>query len=282
MTFEKFKMLRRRAWKLTGKTYFFGLIAVMLIAGFFLLLRLSMTKGNLAPIFDDSAIITEMSKFLYYTTVGLVSTAVAGGAGSTLPIMLLDIKSGWLRYSFTLPVSPKLRAWSSVLFTQERLLIGSAVAILNGILCAKVFDVPFSVHTVLLILALEGAYIIYDFTSCLFGTKARTEKGISTANFKAILLYMAVIMGAIFLGKGGSLSGVSPDETMDVRIEKLRNAFYTHETAVLIFVIVTFVIFPIINYFVSARNLRMYGDVNENQENGVLFRLGGKKGGAAS
>ena len=66
MTAARIKALVWREWRIIRKGYLSSMIMLFMVAGFFWLIRLSMSVGNLAPIFGDSEILKEFGGLLYY------------------------------------------------------------------------------------------------------------------------------------------------------------------------------------------------------------------------
>lgn len=277
MKFEAIKALVWREWRLTRKSYLSMIGILIIVAAWFWLIRLSMSVGNLAPVFGDSEILTEFGGILYYAAVTLIG-AIALMMTSDASVLQADINANWLRYSFALPITPAMRASAHTVTKIIKLLIGFILAVVNAVLTAKVMDIPFTGDMLLFLTAMLAAVIVSDTFQYYFYTKARSVRGLQTAQIKSIGLISILIMGcAVYriVFKPNTIENAD----INVMVDSVRTWFISRENIIIPLSVIGIIGGLLLGWFFIAHHYRTFGDVDEKKEAGVLFTLLKKKGG---
>ena len=278
MTAARIKALVWREWRIIRRGYLSTMIMLFMVAGFFWLIRLSMSVGNLAPIFGDSEILKEFGGLLYY--FGTVIVAVAAYSSVTdASVLTADLNANWLRYSFALPITPAARATSHYIIKLIKLAAGFGFAMLNGVLSAKVMDIPFTSDMVWFLILVLAAVILYDALSIFFNSQARTSAGLQTAQVKVMGTMIVVVMIVSIVR---ILRTPSEEVSLDDMISSLREAFISHESILIPLALIGIAGGLVLGWYFMLRHYRTHGDVNEKAENGILFSLRRQKGGETS
>lgn len=257
------KALAWREWRLVRKEYFSSMCIMIVLTALFWLIRLSMSVGNLAPVFEGSEMLGEFNAIIYYASISLVGCGAAASGMNTAA--LPDIQANWLPYSFALPITPRMRATGIYIVKIVRMLIGSLFAILNAFVTAKITGMTFSAHTVWLIAAFSAAFLLYDTLLTFFATKARTAKGMEWATFKAMAV---VVVPVIIIGLYNFITDPNADDIapIDESIEKARTLFLAHESVIRPVTVLVLIGCLLLGWFLTMRHYKMYGDVNEREK----------------
>ena len=278
MTAARIKALVWREWRIIRKGYLSAMIMLFMVAGFFWLIRLSMSVGNLAPIFGDSEILKEFGGLLYYSGTVLVAV-VAYTSVSDVSVVTADLNANWLRYSFALPITPAARATSHYIIKLIKLAVGFGFAVLNGVLSAKVMHIPFTSDMVWFLTALLAAMILCDALSVFFNSQARTSAGLQAAQVKA----MGPMIAAVMIVSIVRILRTPPEEaSLDDMINSLREAFISHESILIPLSLIGIAGGLVLGWYFMLRHYRTHGDVNEKAEKGILFFQRKQKGGETS
>ena len=276
MTAKKLSALVWREWRLTRKSYFTGLCACFFLLGFFWLIRLSMSVGNLAPIFAESELITEFGGILYHASVTLAAAILLSTGAMDNTVLIADMHANWLRYSFALPIPAKARVTVSYIIKLGKILIAVLLMIPVSIFTAKITGQVFTHHMVWFILAMAAATLAYDTLLQCFVSSARTVKQHNAALVKIYsILTLIMFIWAFF--KFSKQSEEAPE--IDRMIEKIQNAFITHENFIIPLTVILLIVLPVIGWLVSVRNYRQFGDAKKETEpeKGGLFSFKNKK-----
>lgn len=278
MTAARIKALVWREWRIIRKGYLSAMIMLFMVAGFFWLIRLSMSVGNLAPIFGDSEILKEFGGLLYYSGTVLVAV-VAYTSVSDVSVVTADLNANWLRYSFALPITPAARATSHYIIKLIKLAVGFGFAVLNGVLSAKVMHIPFTSDMVWFLTALLAAMILCDALSVFFNSQARTSAGLQAAQVKV----MGTMIAAVMIVSIVRILRTPPEEaSLDDMINSLREAFISHESILIPLSLIGIAGGLVLGWYFMLRHYRTHGDVNEKAEKGILFFQRKQKGGETS
>ena len=279
MTSAKLKMLVWRDWRLCRKTYLSGLAACIVVTVFFWLIRLSMSVGNLAPIFAESDLLTEFGSVLYYMSTLLVAT-VSMSLLLDVKTLQSDINANWMCYSFTLPIAPKERAAGIYIVKLIKMLLGFGFAALNAFVTAKITGMPFTADMIWLLTAILACILFYDTAIQFFLSKARTIRGISEAQMKVLFPLMAAVM---LYGLFKIVLYPSEAETGDINviISNLKEKFLSHESVIVPVSLIVIAVCLVFGWFITAQHSRTYGDIGKEKESGSGFTLKKKKDGEA-
>ena len=267
MTTAKLKALVWREWRICQKAYLTGLMVVIIMVLFFGLFRLSMSVGNLAPVFEGSEMLAQFSALLYYMSSALVA-AITACLSLDVTALQADIRANWLRYSFALPISPELRATSIYIVKYIKFGIGFAIAVVNGIVSAKIANVAFSEHMMWLFAAIMAFVMLYDLLLQYFYAKARTIKGISVAQFTVMGVLTACMMGYMFYK-----TMYEEGDSLDITIKSLCDKFISHENVIIPLTVIVLIAAPLLGWYITVRHYRMYGDVKEDTQSKKRFSL---------
>ena len=268
MTMKKLGVLVWRDWRISRKTYQSGMFAGAVLVSFFWLIRLSMSVGNLAPIFEGSELLTEFSGLIYYMSTSMVAV-VATALATDMTTVAADIRANWMRYSFALPVSPWLRSASMYTVKLIRIGIGFAVSMINGMVTAKITGVPFTGHMVWFFLTCIAAAMLYDVLLTAFCSKARTIGGLQKQQAKAMGVLMAPALIYMFHKMSSTDSGT--DESLDDMINRLRDLFISHENIIIPLTVAVLIAAPLLGWFICALHYRTHGDAREDAQPKKLF-----------
>jgi len=268
---EKLKVLVWREWRLILKEYITAMSVCLMLTGFFWLIRLSMSVGNLAPVFSESSLLHEFSGLIYYMSATM-SAAVFMSPVADLGIYTKDANANWMRYSFVLPYDAKIRAGAHYIVKVIKLVIAFVLSVVCGMATAVITQSKFTVDMIVFFVACVGVTMLYDTALECMVTKARTVKGIGTQQTKVTVTWMGAAMVYMFYKMMFDPNAENTD-SLDVMIEKLRNAFLSHETIIIVLALIAIFGGGFIGWRVSAQNFRMHGDVREETEKGTLFTL---------
>lgn len=257
------KALAWREWRLVRKDFISSMSIFIVLTALFWLIRLSMSVGNLAPVFEGSEMLGEFNAIIYYASISLVGCGAAALGMNTAA--LPDIQANWLPYSFALPITPRMRATGIYIVKISRMLTGSLFAILNAFVTAKITGMTFSAHTVWLIAAFSAAFLLYDTLLTFFATKARTAKGMEWANFKAMAV---VVVPVLIISLYNYITDPNADDVapIDESIEKARTLFLAHESVIRPVTVLVLIGCLLLGWFLTMRHYKMYGDVNEREK----------------
>ena len=272
MTTAKLKALVWREWRICQKAYLTGLMVVIIMVLFFGLFRLSMSVGNLAPAFEGSEMLAQFSALLYYMSSAFVA-AITACLSLDVTALQADIRANWLRYSFALPISPELRATSIYIVKYIKFGIGFAIAVVNGIVSAKIANVAFSEHMMWLFAAIMALVMLYDLLLQHFYAKARTIKGISAAQFTVMGVLTACMMGFMFYKTINEEANAETTDSLDITINSLCDKFISHENVIIPLTVIVLIAAPLLGWYITVRHYRMYGDVKEDTQSKKRFSL---------
>lgn len=261
---EKLKVLVWREWRLILKEYIISMTICLMLTAFFWLIRLSMSIGNLAPVFSESSLLHEFSGLIYYMCASL-SASVFMSAAMDVGIYTKDVNANWMRYSFVLPYDAKIRAGAHYIVKAMKMLTGLVLSIVCGAVTAAITQSKFTVDMVFFFVAFAGGVMLFDTVMECAVTKARTVKGIGTQQSKVWGTFMGAVMVYMFY-KMMFDPNMENSGSLDEMIEKLRSAFLSHEPVIIVLALIAIFGSGFIGWRVSAYNFRMHGDVAAEKE----------------
>ena len=192
----KFRALLWREWRLMRKSLFIscGVAAGTMVI--YWLIGLSARIGNLRTLMgndSDAAILQtwfggRVSLFILaaFSAVGIIGTP------GTHPA---DIHANWLRYSFGLPISPKLRAavrWTMVLL---QMLFCFVLNVINMMMARIFFDVQFTGENLLVLALMLAIGLLFHIFLTVYPLSARTHSEYQKRSaFSSVVMMMLIIM----------------------------------------------------------------------------------------
>lgn len=195
----KFKALLWREWRLSRRQTLGACFACLGLMILYWLVGLSMQFGNLKAAMEDNAdaafILTYFSGLAPVYLLGAFFVFSICGVPGTHPS---DIKAGWLRYSFGLPISPKLRAAVTWGMTVLRTVICFAMNLLN--LCAAHLlfdDVPFQAESLLVFLMFSVFGLLLNLATAVYPLSARTESECTKRSAVSMICFIVLILIAV-------------------------------------------------------------------------------------
>lgn len=187
----KFKSLLYRELRLSRKTLIQQFICMLVMGGFYILGSYSMAN-------DEEVNLIDLQLVLLMVNVVLSFLAVSLGI-SNLTDLMLDIKSGWLKYSYTLPITPSERA---VVISARKIIITSfniVLAIILGAVNHKVAGMEYTsfqpVLCIIVYTVMQGMSILQDFILYSARTVEEFKKKSNTFG----LIFAIIAGGIIFL-----------------------------------------------------------------------------------
>lgn len=184
----KFKSLLYRELRLSRKTLIQQFICMLVMGGFYML-------GSYSIANDEEVNLIDLQLVLLMVNVVLSFLAVSLGINNLTDLML-DIKSGWLKYSYTLPITPSERA---VVISARKIIITSfniIFAIILGALNHKVAGMEYTsfqpVLCIIIYTVMQGMSILQDFILYSARTVEEFKKKSNTFG-----LIFAIIAGSI-------------------------------------------------------------------------------------
>lgn len=265
MRAAKLKSLVWREWRVERKNFYAIMLVIVVLCVFFWLFRLSMSVGNLAPIFGgDDGILAEFGGMIYYLSTTLVGVLAVGTGYASHNVWISDINANWLPYSYTLPISAKERTITRYIIKLGEMAAGFCLAVINGIVTAKITGTPFTGHMVLLFLACAALVICYDALLQFFVLRARTASGVQAGTFKTTMVVMFLTM-FIVVYKGQTDPGYFDNAYMDDIVSKMTNEFISHESIIILFVIFSFAVMLPLGFYISYKAVEHYGDVKHEK-----------------
>lgn len=282
MKFERIKALLWREWRIGRKSFMANILIFFIVVGFFWLIRLSMSVGNLAPVFTDSPLLNEFNGMIYYSAAAL-GAVIAFIPVSDLTCLQADINANWLRYSFALPVTPEIRAAELYICKLIKIAAAFALSVLNGLITAKITGTPFTGDMLWFFTACAAVCVLYDTALQILCTKARTIKGLSQAQGR-LLGTLTGIVTIYCVYKILILDSASDPQPLDELIESLRSAFVSHEPIIIPASLILLAGSLLTGWYMTVRNYRMFGDATEQNaaEKTPRFTLKRRKEGEPS
>ncbi|MBQ9908084.1 MAG: hypothetical protein IJM46_15085 [Oscillospiraceae bacterium] len=275
MTLNKIKILVWREWRICRKTYLSSMFSGAVLVSFFWLIRLSVSYGNLAPVFAESELLAEFSGLLYYMSAAMVA-GITAGMSADPSALLADVRANWMRYSFVLPVSPAQRSVSIYIVRFIKYAIGFAITAVNGIVSAKANGIPFTGDMMWFFAAVYAATMLYNLLLQWFYSQARTVRQISAAQVKTMGVLTGLIM--IYMCYKMIIQGNNNEaDSLDVMINSLREKFITHENIIIPLTVIVLIAAPLTGWYFTALHYRTHGDVKEDTQPKKRFSFGMRK-----
>lgn len=275
MRAAKLKSLVWREWRVGRKQFYVFIVTLLVLCAFFWLFRLSMSVGNLAPVFsDDESMMSGFSSILYFLGSALVGVMATGVGFASENVWLADINANWLPYSYVLPISARERTAARYVIKLGELAVGICLAVINGIITAKITGMQFTGHMILLFLACASATIWYDAVQQFFMLRARMASEVQWAGFKSSMIVALIAMFFIAI-KGQTDPSFFDNVYMDDIVTKMMNEFISHEHIIIPLVIFSFAVMLPLGFYNSCKAVEHYGDVKrekaEAKKSGLLF-----------
>lgn len=194
----KFSALLYREWRISRKQTIIQICAALLFGLIFLLIRWSMLFGNLQELNDDlitDGAFTDTLKVMYCFSVFsfgfMTQLSIGRSAGSHKG----DIQSGFLRYSYTMPITPAMRSAVKTAYMCIFRVVGYVLAVLYALFTSIWYD-SVTIDGTLLLALLIPAFIMvcYDTIESALVLRARDAKKASAMEVSAGLGLMAALL----------------------------------------------------------------------------------------
>lgn len=197
----KFRSLMYREWRVSRKTN--------IIKALFLILFTAMMWGMVLSVMTDSSIAEGEKEFLSvdYFVFCVSCFSIGMGIPTGDENFKSDLNSGWLRYSYSLPITIYDRISARMVRTAISTVIGFVFSIINIAVCCSVADTPFSmsyiiIHFCVLVFTLAIS-IIFDF----FTLSARSiEEQKTKSEQGGIIIFIIVVAASLLLMKINKIS----------------------------------------------------------------------------
>lgn len=196
----KFSALLYREWRISRKQTVSQICASLLFGLIFLMLRWSMLYGNLQELNEELISMEDGDysgtlKLSYYFSVFSFSLLTQLNIGRSAGSHKGDIQSGFLRYSYTMPITPAMRSAVKTAYMCIFRVVGYVLAVLYALFTSIWYD-SVTINSTLLLALLIPAFIMvcYDTIESALVLRARTEKKASAMEASAGLGLMAVLL----------------------------------------------------------------------------------------
>ena len=197
----KLHSLLYREWRLARKAVLANFVVIIIFTLLYWLIALSLQHGNLKLFLQDSPEDLEMTLRILNGCAPLyfICTVTAFFVCADKGVHSADISSGWLRYSFGLPVSPVMRAAVFWVF-QFMVLLGCFLFnVLNYCIACVVNGLAFRADVLLaftVILALGWLLLIVQ---TVYPQSARTVSEYRNRQFISVAAMFALLFASILL-----------------------------------------------------------------------------------
>lgn len=207
MTAAKFRSLMFREFRLSRKSIMlqFGLLFAWIALSWAMQLS-SMGSGD----FSEEQL-SETVDFI------IMATALYGAMYLLMDeIFKADINSGWLNYSYALPITPFERTAARFVRRASVCLVSALIGLCNGaVLCANAGK-PFGANYIVWYIVVLAAVILGSLPSNIFTLRARSQADLKKAQTTAGLTMtglMIAIVAVIFLASGADLKKLTQSDT---------------------------------------------------------------------
>ncbi|MCM1507117.1 MAG: hypothetical protein NC177_08295 [Ruminococcus flavefaciens] len=178
----------------------FAVYVAMLFVG--ILLRMSMSFGNLANVDEETFKSMDMLTYYLFTLATPVIFIVS--FAETPELIVSDYKVDWLKFSYTFPVSPKETALYKTGITLAGFLLSVVVSIINFTVFSKLCDRKFDIFSFKIMLVIILVFCLTTATEQILTYKFKNitltqvvTSLIFTVIFIAIILVAIVYMSGI-------------------------------------------------------------------------------------
>lgn len=190
---EKYKSLLFREWKITKKFYVLRMILFLFWVAMFALFFYGVTIQNEAT--AEGAYMTTLIISSIFCLFSGVLAAEDNGAYKT------DVNSGWLSFSWALPLTSAEKAFSKYLFRVIVILVGLGVSVIvvNGF--GVIFGVPVLYSALYVYFWSINVVLIIDLIRQFIIMRAMDMKSLKKIyNIGTIIVVAGFILSEIFLG----------------------------------------------------------------------------------
>ena len=182
MRTERVKALIRREWKLSKKFYLSGFAAIFGIGLVFLLFELSMQFGNLKSLRSDE--LGAIRVFVWYISLTVTAYGPVAVSVSENGTHKKDIQAKWLKYSYTLPVTPNERAAARMILLLCIQAVGFLLSAGWVTFSLKMLGSHFSIYAFLILLVILDIGLLMLLIQYAFILRARDTKSYSALQTK--------------------------------------------------------------------------------------------------
>ena len=182
MRTERVKALIWREWKLSRKFYISGFASLFGIILVFLLFELSMRFGNLKSLDSDELRVIRM--FIWSLTLMLTAYGPTAVSASENGTHKKDIQANWLKYSYTLPVTPNERAAARMILLLCIQAVGFLLSAGGLSFSMKMLGSHFSIYAFLILLVILDIGLLMLLIQYAFILRARDTKSYSALQTK--------------------------------------------------------------------------------------------------
>ena len=182
MRTERVKALIRREWKLSKKFYLSGFAAIFGIGLVFLLFELSMQFGNLKSLRSDE--LGAIRVFVWYISLTVTAYGPVAVSVSENGTHKKDIQANWLKYSYTLPVTPNERAAARMILLLCIQAVGFLLSAGWVTFSLKMLGSHFSIYAFLIMLVILDIGLLTLLIQYAFILRARDTKSYSALQTK--------------------------------------------------------------------------------------------------
>lgn len=195
MRTERVKALLWREWKLSKKFYITSIAALLGIGIVFLLFELSMRFGNLKSLHHDEMSAVRM--VIWFLSLVVTAYGPVAYSASENGTHKKDIQANWLKYSYTLPVTPDERAAARMILLLCVQAAGLLLSVGGLAISLRMLGSHFNIYAFLILLALLDIGLLVMLVQDAFILRARDTKSYSALQTK----YTVTMIGAgMFFG----------------------------------------------------------------------------------
>ena len=187
MRTERVKALLWREWKLSKRFYISGFAAIFGIGLVFLLFELSMQFGNLKSLRSDE--LGAVRVFVWYISLTVTAYGSVAVSASENGTHKKDIQANWLKYSYTLPVTPNERAAARMILLLGIQTVGFLLSAGWVTFSLKMLGSHFSIYAFLILLVILDIGLLMLLIQYAFILRARDTK-----SYSALLTKFTVTM----------------------------------------------------------------------------------------
>lgn len=213
MRTERVKALLWREWKLSKKFYISGFAAIFGIGLVFLLFELSMQFGNLKSLRSDE--LGAVRVFVWYISLTVTAYGPVAVSASENGTHKKDIQANWLKYSYTLPVTPNERAAARMILLLGIQAVGFLLSAGWVTFSLKMLGSHFSIYAFLILLVILDIGLLMLLIQYAFILRARDTKSYSALQTKytVTIIGAGVAVGLIISKKMGAIAAdIKKDE----------------------------------------------------------------------
>lgn len=209
-----YKSLVFREWKLSKKHYILRTVVFVLLAVLFLLAMFSIGKGT-----DQGNASADGFVFLAAYFIGMVAAVIAAEDNG---VYKMDVNSGWLNYSWALPITAFEKAMAKYIFKTCLVLAGMMATIIVVAGMYGLSDSGFNVKALYPYFIVVDAVLLYDLVRQIIIMQAVDTKSLKKmGNIAGIILSVIFFLPGILSGDKSDpvdeiFSGLSEESGMEV------------------------------------------------------------------